>query len=112
MLLGEESSIRIYSHSRFTIFWRSFAGCARSDPLRGAVLVVPVAPDLADLPLPVELLHLLVLVLLAPPAAPRARPAVQVDPDAGEHDQEHEQDGEHADNGDLHGGEERPEKRE
>ena len=42
-----------------------------SDPLRLAVLVVPPGPDLADLALPVQLLHLLVLAVLVALAATR-----------------------------------------
>ena len=41
----------------------------RSDPLRLAGLVVPPGPDLADLALPVQLLHLLVLAVLVALAA-------------------------------------------
>ena len=49
----------------------------RSDPLRLAGLVVPPGPDLADLALPVQLLHLLVLAVLVALAAVGQHPPLK-----------------------------------
>merc|ERR1739836_151533 len=80
----------------------------RSDPLRLACLVVPPGPDLADLALPVQLLHLLVLAVPVALAADGQHPPVEADPDAEEDEGEEEEDGEDADERDLHVRQERP----
>ena len=59
----------------------------RLDPLRRTVLVVPPAPDLADLALPVQLLHLLVLGVLVALAARGQHPPSKAELNAGCHTQ-------------------------
>ena len=97
MMMMMMAQLRAHAHVRAD----AFATARPPSPL-------PVAPDLPDLSLPVQLLHLLVLVGLPPPAALGTRPAVAVDPDAQKDDGEHQQDDDDADYRNLELSEERP----